>query len=226
MSTFSMPQPGALFRTTMGMTMATSMRNRAAAKNTFDAAYYRRFYRDARTRVASREELRLQATFAATFIRRLDIPVKKILDAGCGLGLMRAPLLRAFPEAKYLGVEVSEYLCQRYGWTHASLSEFNTHERFDVVICLDVVQYFDDRTAACVLENLARWCRGALYFFVPTTEDWDDGVDQQVSDTNVYVRSAQWYRQRLRKHFRHLGQGLLLKRDVPVVQWAIQEPWQ
>jgi SAM-dependent methyltransferase len=210
----------------MGMNMMTVKRNRAAAEGVFDAAYYRRFYRDARTRVASREELRLQASFAATYIKRLDIPVKKILDAGCGLGHMRAPFQRVFPEAQYLGVEVSEYLCQRYGWTQASLSEFSTRLRFDVVICLDVVQYFDDRAAARVLENLARWCRGALYFFVPTTEDWEDGVDQQVSDTTVYVRSAQWYQQRLRKHFRHLGQGLLLKRDVPVVQWAIQGPWQ
>jgi trans-aconitate methyltransferase len=36
-------------------------------------------------------------------------PVKRILDAGCGVGLLRAPLKRAWPRSEYVGLEVSQY---------------------------------------------------------------------------------------------------------------------
>ena len=90
----------------------------------FDAEFYRRFYVDPRTRVTSAEEMKRRAQTIATLVRHLDIPVKRILDAGCGLGLMRKPLLRALPGSTYLGVEVSEHLCERYGWKQGSLPDF------------------------------------------------------------------------------------------------------
>ncbi len=201
------------------------MRNRSEPREPFDQAYYRRFYVDRRTRVISAQESRARAQWVASFAQQLDVPMRKILDMGCGLGGMRRPLLRTFPEARYTGVEISEYLCRRYGWRHSSVENFRTREKFDLVICVDVVQYLDDVNAAAAIENLARWCRGVLYFFVPTREDWRDNVDHAVTDTNVYVRGAEWYRRRLRKHFQHLGNGFLLKREVESAQWAMQAPW-
>ena len=76
-----------------------------------------------------------------------------ILDAGCGIGLLRAPLLRAFPRAHYTGLEYSDYLCERYGWTQGSLANFRA-DPFDLVVCYDVLQYLDDRTAARAIANL------------------------------------------------------------------------
>ena len=52
-------------------------------------AFYRRFYIDPRTQVMSRAETVARAKTVATLVRHLDIPVRTILDAGCGLGWMR-----------------------------------------------------------------------------------------------------------------------------------------
>ena len=84
-----------------------------------------------------------------------------MLDAGCGIGLLRAPLMRAFPRAQYTGLEYSEYLCQRYGWTQGSLADWRA-DPFDLVVCYDVLQYLDDRTAARAIANLGRLTRGVL----------------------------------------------------------------
>jgi 2-polyprenyl-3-methyl-5-hydroxy-6-metoxy-1,4-benzoquinol methylase len=75
----------------------------------FDAAYYRRFYVNRRTQAVSRQELERRATTVAALVNQLEIPVKRILDAGCGLGWMRRPLLRTFKAARYVGLEVSEH---------------------------------------------------------------------------------------------------------------------
>src|SRR5258706_61709 len=57
----------------------------------FDKAYYQRFYHDPRTAVTSRAEMRSRAELIAACVNYLGLPVKRILDAGCGVGLMRAP---------------------------------------------------------------------------------------------------------------------------------------
>src|SRR5882757_6953522 len=186
--------------------------------NRFDAAFYRGFYLDPATRVTTREEVARSAALIATVLQRLDIPVHQILDAGCGLGWMRRPLLKAFPAAAYTGLEVSEYLCAEWGWTQASVTSYRTRQKFDLIICHDVVQYLSDREAARALANLGRWCRGVLYLHVPTEEDWGRNVDQACSDNEVHLRPADWYRLRLRRRFKHLGFGLLRRRDIWVPQ--------
>ena len=61
---------------------------------------------------------------------------------------MRAPLLRCFPRARYTGLEVSPYLCERYGWEQGSLVDLDSSSRpFDLVVCYDVLQYLDARDA-------------------------------------------------------------------------------
>jgi trans-aconitate methyltransferase len=194
--------------------------------NRFDAAFYRGFYLDPATRVTTREDIAKSAGLVASVLQRLDIPVTQILDAGCGLGWFRRPLLKAFPSASYTGFEVSDYLCEQYGWTHASLTTFRTQQQFDLVICHDVVQYLSDREAARALANFGRWCRGVLYLHVPTSADWGRNVDTACSDGNVYQRTAEWYQTRLRRRFRHLGFGLMLRRDIWVPQWELEAPWQ
>src|SRR5690242_4414168 len=85
-----------------GLTLSASM-----PRNAFDAAFYRRFYFDPRTKVTTREETAARARTVAALVEHLELPVRTILDAGCGLGWMRRPLLRAFSRAKYTGIEVS-----------------------------------------------------------------------------------------------------------------------
>jgi trans-aconitate methyltransferase len=188
----------------------------------FDAAYYRRFYVNRRTQAVSRAELERRATTVAALMNQLEIPVERILDAGCGLGWMRRPLLRTFKDARYVGLEVSEHLCSRMGWIQGSLTSFQPRGQFDLIICHDVMQYLDERDAKSAFKNLSRWCRGALYFHVPTLKDWQENADPDGSDSNVHLRSAAWYRKQLSQHFVHAGIGLYVHRDVPFMQWELE----
>ena len=138
----------------------------------FDAGFYRHYYRDPRTRVASRAEALKLGRFACAYVDYLGFPVRRVLDAGCGLGHLRAAVRERFPRARYVGLEASEYLCRRYGWQRGSVVDYAPERPFDLVFCHDVLQYLDDRSAARAIANLGRLCCGALYFSVLTAEDW------------------------------------------------------
>lgn len=190
--------------------------------NQFDAAFYQRFYVNPRTRVTTGEEMARRASAVAALVKQLELPVRRILDAGCGLGLMRTATLEAFAGASYTGIEVSEHLCKRYGWTQASLATYRPRARFDLILCYDVLQYLTDRDAARALANLGRLCRGALYFHAPTSEDWRGNADRACSDGDIHLRDADWYRTRLSRHFHHAGFGVHVRRGVAFVQWELE----
>jgi hypothetical protein len=137
---------------------------------------------------------------------------------------MRAALVDAFPNATYIGLEVSEHLCAEHGWVHASLATYKPRGHFDLVICYDVLQYLSDREAAQAINNLASFCRGALYFHAPTLEDWEHNADRSCSDGNIRLRPAQWYRTRLARDFRHAGFGIHVRRGVPLYLWELEKP--
>jgi SAM-dependent methyltransferase len=157
----------------------------------------------------------------AAMADHLGLPVRSILDAGCGVGLLRAPLKRGLPKASYTGLEVSEYLCKRYGWIHGGIQDFKRKASYDVVICYDVLQYLDAAATQRALANLARVCRGLLYFGVLTREDWEQNCDQSRTDPAVSLRGGAWYRRELSKQFRQLGAGFWLRRDCPVTVWEM-----
>src|SRR5690606_24289367 len=113
----------------------------AMAHSAFDSEFYQRFYLSPRTRVTTAAEMRRRATTVATIVKQLQLPVRRILDAGCGLGWMRPALSEAFPRSTYVGLEVSEHLCRLHGWTQASLAAYRSRARFDLIICYDVMQY-------------------------------------------------------------------------------------
>jgi 2-polyprenyl-3-methyl-5-hydroxy-6-metoxy-1,4-benzoquinol methylase len=160
----------------------------ASARRHFGVEYYRRFYGDAATRSVTRAEVGRQVAFVAAYLKHMAVPVRRVLDLGCGLGMMRAPLARAFPSARYTGVEWSAHLCERLGWAPGSVVDFSSRWPFDLVICYDVIQYLDDADAARAVDNLARLCRGVLYLGVLTLEDWRENCDPQRTDDQVHLR--------------------------------------
>ena len=56
----------------------------------FDRAYYRRFYFDPATAVANRREMGARARLIAAMTEHAGLPVRRILEAGCGTGMLGA----------------------------------------------------------------------------------------------------------------------------------------
>jgi SAM-dependent methyltransferase len=187
----------------------------------FDRAYYQRFYVNPRTAVTSRAEMNARGRLIAAMAEHLGLPVRSILDAGCGVGLLRAPLRRALPGASYTGLEVSQYLCRRHGWLQGGIQDFTRQAQYDVVVCYDVLQYLDAADTRRALANLARVCRGLLYFGVLTKEDWEENCDQTRTDPAVSLRGGAWYRRELGKSFLHLGAGFWLRQDCALTVWEM-----
>jgi predicted TPR repeat methyltransferase len=89
--------------------------------------------------------------FLSEYVR---VPVRRVLDVGCGIGLWREAVQRHFPGASYHGVEFSEYLVERFGWERGSVVDYAAHdpaEPFDLVICQGVLPYLSPPISS------ARW---------------------------------------------------------------------
>ena len=188
----------------------------------FDAAWFKRFYFDPATRVTTREEMRARAELIAAILRHAGVPVDSILDAGCGIGLLKPAFARALKHADYVGLEASEYLCRRYGWTQGSIVDFKPASPFDLVVCYDVLQYLDDLAAARAMANLGRLTCDALYFSALTIEDWRRNCDRSRTDRDVNMRPAAWYRARLQRNFHYYGLGVWIHKTRETVRWALE----
>ena len=188
----------------------------------FDAAFFKRFYFDRATKVVTREEMRARAELIAAILRQAQHPIRSILDAGCGTGMLKPAFARVLKHARYIGLEASEYLCRRYGWTQESIVDFKPAAPFDLVVCYDVLQYLDDRAAVRAMANLGRLSRVAVYFSALTIEDWRRNCDRSRTDRAVHLRSGDWYRRRLKRNFRYLGFGVRLQKGVTAILWDME----
>lgn len=192
-------------------------------KHRFDEQYYSRYYESPRTRVISQEDIARLGRFACSYIEYLELPVRRVLDMGCGLGHWQPVINRYFPAATYTGVELSEYLCKRFGFQQGSVTDYVGRGRFDFVICQGVLQYLDRNEYRLAIENLARLCRGVLYLEVLSREDWENNCDRKLTDGDVHLRSIRTYRRHLSPHFITLGGGLFLSRSAPVTLYELEK---
>ena len=195
----------------------------ASRAQAFDRAYYARFYQNPKTRVASQREADRLSTFVGGYAKYLGVKVRRVLDLGCGLGLWEAGLRRLFPAARYHGVEVSEYLCERLGWEHGSVVDYQAARPYDMVICQGVLPYLDARSAKLAMANLGRLCRGILYLEAVTREDWDEGVvDRQRTDGSMSFRPRAFYTRGLSSEFIRMGGGVWLARGAGHPVYALE----
>ena len=187
----------------------------------FDSAYYRRYYRYPNGRARDVEETWLLGGFVFGYLDYLKLPVKRVLDIGCGLGYWREVVESRPSKTEYVGVENSKVLCDRFGWTHGSVVDFKSRRSFDLVICDGVLQYLAQDQAVSAVKNLASLCSGALYLNALTREDWRDNCDQSRTDGDVYVRKGDWYRRQLEPYFVGIGGCLFLPRSTTVAVWEL-----
>jgi len=195
-----------------------------AETRSFDKGYYDRFYRNPKTRVHGRKEIQRLGDFVCAYLHHLRMGPRRVLDLGCGLGYWREIIAEHFGRARYLGIEVSEYLCETEGWTQGSVVDFCAAEPFDLVICQGVLQYLPHAGAARALQNLAMLCRGSLFLEVLTAEDWRHNCDRQRTDAKVHLRRAAWYRKHLKENFSAAGGGLYLRHGCGAVLYELEKP--
>lgn len=167
----------------------------------YDRAYFDRWYRG-RGRVHGRDEVRRKVMMAVTlaeyFLRR---PVENVLDVGAGEGLWFTHLRTIRRRALYEGIEPSDYAVERFGrernlrkGTFADLAKLRLRQRFDLVVCSDVLHYLTQREIGQGIGELARLTGGVAYIEVLTAED------DIIGDLEGLLRRpAEWYRRRFRK---------------------------
>lgn len=195
----------------------------APVRKDFDRSFFSRYYDHASTSVISENDVFQRACFVLSYLAYLQVPVHRVLDAGCGTGLWKRALHRIDRSIEYTGIDPSEYLCRKHGWIQSPVADFKARRKFDLVVCQDVMQYMSADEVERSVDAMGRVCRGALYFFVPTRDDIDSGfLDMRRTDPRIHVRSAAWYGRRLRKHFVSAGGGVFISSRSRAVLLALE----
>jgi SAM-dependent methyltransferase len=198
----------------------------------YDRAYFDRWYRDPASAVIHRGVLarRVQLAIAAAEYL-LERPIVSVLDVGCGEAPWRALVLHARPEARYVGVDSSEYVVRRYGRSRnivlgrfGDLGRLELGGPFDLVVCSDVMHYVEDAELTRGVRAIARLTAGLAFLEVFPRED-----DTEGDDVGYVARSAAAY-QRLFESagLTHVGLhgwvGRALARDLMTFERGARRP--
>jgi SAM-dependent methyltransferase len=199
-----------------------------AQAKTYDRSYFDRWYRDPAQAVilGSHLERRVRlAVAAAEYV--LEREVESVLDVGCGEAPWRTLLRRLRPRARYVGIDPSPYVVQRYGRTRGivlggvgdlgtpalshSLLAVGVRPPFDLIVCSDVLHYVETKDLARGLRAIGRWVGGGMAFLEFFTKD-----DDTEGDTEEFKpRPAATYTRLLRAAgLTHLGLHSYVGREV------------
>lgn len=196
---------------------------KSASDSWFDEAYYQRYYFDKKTSVVDPQHMERLGNFVCSYLKYLRVPVRRVLDVGCGIGLWRGIIAQHFPQATFHGVEYSAYLCERFGWERGSVVDYRAGEPFDFVICQGVLPYLSAADLKQALHNFAALSRGALYIEAVSHEDWErDILDETLTDPRLFRHRAAMYRRGLSQGFFELGGGIWLHRDAEVPLFELE----
>ena len=196
---------------------------KSTSAEAFDESYYRRYYFDKKTNVSDAMHVERLGDYVCSCLKYLRVPVRRVLDAGCGIGQWRGIVARHFPQASYHGVEFSEYLCERYRWERGSIVDYRARKPFDLVICQGVLAYLNPADLQLAMRNIATLSRGALFLEAVTFEDYErDIVDESLTDPNLFRHRANVYRSGLSRDFKAVGGGIWLSRSCDVPLFALE----
>lgn len=163
----------------------TSIALRVPPPKTYDRAYFDRWYRDPRVRVATgaavARKVHLVVSVAEALLQRR---IRSVLDLGCGEATWRAPLKKLRPAIRYVGVDSSDYVISRFGkrrgirrGTFGALGEIERPLRgpFDVIVCCDMLQYVPDAELKSGLRAVSELLGGVAYLEAYTSGDSIEG---------------------------------------------------
>lgn len=169
----------------------------------YNREYFRRWYRDPSTRVATTEsvgrKVRL-ALAAADFM--LARKATSVLDIGCGEGHWYPALRRLRPSIEYHGVDPSRYIVEKFRGrrdvrlgTFGDLAKLKFRRTFDLIVCADVIQYVRDDDLRRGLAEIRRLAGGIAYLETFTIEDHMEGdrdgwIDRSEKTIRRFFRDA------------------------------------
>ena len=163
----------------------------------YDRAYFDRWYRG-RARIGAEPEVRRKVAMAVSiaefFLRRA---IRNVIDIGCGEAPWSVHLRELRPKVRYVGYDPGDYAVEEFGASRnvrrgafGEIGALNIRERFDLVVCADVMHYLQDDELRRGLPGIVRLMRGAAFFEVLTREE------EVIGDTvGLIRRPAAWYRE-------------------------------
>ena len=163
---------------------------------TYDHAYFDKWYRHPRHAVGSHGELKRKVAMTVAVAEYyLGRRIESVLDVGCGEATWRAPLRALRPGIAYRGLDASEYAVARYGRSRniglarfGQLAELRFDQRFDLVVCSDVLHYLKPAEIRAGLAGIADMLEGVAFLELFTSRDNVTG------DRKGYIpRSPAWY---------------------------------
>ncbi len=163
---------------------------------TYDHAYFDKWYRHPRHAVGSHGELKrkvaMTVAVAEYYLGRSDRErARRRLRRGA-VARAAAPLR---PGIDYRGLDASEYVVKRYGRSRniglarfGQLAELRFDQRFDLVVCSDVLHYLKPAEIRAGLAGIADMLEGVAFLELFTSRDNVTG------DRKGYIpRSPVWY---------------------------------
>lgn len=126
-----------------------------------------------------------------------------LLDAGCGFGQYERFLLKNFENVRVRSVDVKQdYLedCANYYerevesgrilFGHADLLNFSSRRKYDMVICIDVLEHIEEDVQ--VIGNLSASLKPGGYFLMhsPSHYSEEDGEDEESSFVGEHARAG------------------------------------
>jgi SAM-dependent methyltransferase len=161
----------------------------------YDRAYFDRWYRG-RMHIGPDAEVRRKVAVAVAgaeyFLQR---QLRNVIDIGCGEAPWLAHLHAIRPRVRYAGIDPSDYAVQRFGASRnvsrgsfGALPSLGIREKFDLVVCTDVLHYLTDEEIRSGLPALIKLIRGAAFLEVLTRED-----DIRGDTVGLIRRPSAWY---------------------------------
>lgn len=166
----------------------------------YDKAYFDKWYRDPRHRVSTLASARRKARLALSVAEYyLERPVRNALDIGCGEGQWQIALSELRPGIRYTGIDPSDYAIHRFGRSRnliaGSLGNLPRLGRsYDLVICSDSLHYVPEDELLAGLEVLVARLKGIAFL-----EAYPSGTELDGDTAGMLPRSAAFYRKIFRK---------------------------
>lgn len=120
------------------------------------------------------------------------LPLRTIMEAGCGMGVNLKPLIRHFPGIQFTGSDLSDEslrIARDYvdspsvDFVVLDIEKNHLDRKFDLVLCSQVLEHIPDDRAA--MKNLASMCGHWLMITVPS------GRFDSTSELNGHCRHYQ-----------------------------------